>query len=292
MTFSYYPGCTLKTKASNLEDSALACMEALGIEVTELPTWYCCGTVYSLANDDLTRLLAPLRNLIRIRDEGGGKAVTLCSFCYNTLKRANGVMREDAEKRTALNGFLDEEADYSGEVRVVHLLEILRDEIGWEGVAQQVRRPLDGLKLAPYYGCTLLRPEGAGIDHPERPTVLRDFIEALGGEAVNFPFAAECCGAFQVVNHPELVQECAWNILSSALRWGAEALVTSCPLCEYNLSRRQEELTQKYSDYRRVPILYFTQALALSLGLAPKVCRFELNGVDPRPLLERKGLLG
>jgi heterodisulfide reductase subunit B len=291
MNLSYYPGCTLKTKSKNLEDSAIASMAALGIDLVELPRWNCCGTVYSLADDDLVHHLAPIRNLIRAKEEGSNKVVTLCSFCYNIMKRANLLIKNDSEKRNTLNSFMDEEEDYEGEVEVVHLLEILRDEIGWEGIAEKVKLPLYGLKVAPYYGCTLLRPQEAAIDSVERPTILTQLIQATGAEAVDFPFTTECCGSFQIVSNPDFVLDCAWNILSSALRWGAEALVTSCPLCDFNLGQRQKELGKKYREFKEIPILYFTQLLALSLGLDPEVCRFELNYVDPRPLLESKGLL-
>lgn len=291
MDLSYYPGCTLKTKAKNLEDSALASMSALGVNLVELPRWNCCGTVYSLADDDLVHHLAPLRNLIRAKEEGSNKVVTLCSFCYNTMKRANLLIKNDPEKRDTLNSFMDEEVDYEGEVEVVHLLQILRDDIGWESIAEKIKLPLHGLKVAPYYGCTLLRPQEAAIDSVERPTILQDLLQSLEAEVVDFPFATECCGSFQIVSNPDFVVDRAWNILSSALRWGAEALVLSCPLCDFNLGHIQRELGKKYREFREIPILYFTQLLALSLGLDAEVCRFELNYVDPRPLLESKGLL-
>ena len=121
--------------------------------------------------------------------------------------------------------------------------------------------------------------------------MIQDLLHTLGADVVDFPFATECCGSFQIVSRPDFVLDRAWNILGSALRWGAEALVTSCPLCDYNLSQRQGELGQRYSGFREVPIIYFTQLLALSLGLNPDVCRFDLNYIDPRPLLKSKGIL-
>lgn len=291
MEISYYPGCTLKTKARNFEDSAIAAMTALGVHLKELPRWNCCGMAYSLAEDDLVHHLAPVRNLIRVKEQGDSQVVTLCSFCYNTLKRANLLMKGDLEKRNTINSFMDEEIDYNGEVEVVHLLEILRDEVGWESLSKRVRVPLQGLKLAPYYGCTLLRPREVAIDHPDKPTILQQFLVALGAEVVDFPFTTECCGSFQIISNPEPALECAWNILSSALRWGAEALVTSCPLCDFNLGQKQEELMQKHGDFKGMPIFYFTQLLAISLGLDPEVCHFELNYGKPESLLQGKGLL-
>ncbi len=291
MDLSYYPGCTLKTRAKNLEDSAIASMAALGIELVELPRWNCCGTVYSLAEDDLVHHLAAVRNLIRVKEQGNGRVVTLCSFCYNTLKRANLLVKNDAEKRNTLNSFMDEEPDYEGEVEVVHLLEILRDDIGWEAIREKVKFPLQALKLAPYYGCTLLHPQEVAIDQVERPTILQQLLHSLGAEVIDFPFATECCGSFQVVSNPDFVMERAWNILSSALSRGAEALVLSCPLCDFNLCQQQRELREKYSDFEGIPIFYFTQLLAFSLGLDPGVCRFDLNFEDPRILLKSKKLL-
>lgn len=291
MDISYYPGCTLKTKAKNLEDSALASMAALGVNLIELPRWNCCGGVYSLAEDDLVHHLAPVRNLIRVKEEGRGKVVTLCSFCYNTLKRADLLMKNDAEKRETLNSFMDEEMNYDGEVQVVHLLELLRDDVGWKEISGKVKIPLQGLKLAPYYGCTLLRPKEVAIDHMERPSILGHLLEALGAEVVDFPLATECCGSFQIVSSPEYALECTWNILSSAIRCGAEALVLSCPLCDFNLGAKQRELMQKYSDFKGMPIFYFTQLLAISLGLPPEVCHLELNYGEPDLLLRNKNLL-
>ncbi len=291
MDLSYYPGCTLKTKAKNFEDSAIASMATLGINLVELPRWNCCGTVYSLAEDDLVHHLASVRTLIRAQEQGKGKVVTLCSFCYNTLKRADLLMRNSEEKRNTLNSFMDEEIDYDGQVEVVHLLQVLKDDLGWEAIAKKVKTPLQNLKVAPYYGCTLLRPQEAAIDRVERPTVLQELLQTLGAAVVDFPFATECCGSFQIVSNPDFVTERAHAILGLALRQGAEAIVLSCPLCNFNLGQRQIELKQKYSDFQGLPLLYFTQLLALALGVDPQVCRFDQNFGEPQTLLQSKGLI-
>jgi len=291
MDLSYYPGCTLKTKAKNFEDSAIASMAALGVNLVELPRWNCCGTVYSLAEDDLVHHLAAVRTLIRVVEQGNSKVVTLCSFCYNTLKRADLLMKNSEEKRNTLNSFMDEEIDYSGQVEVVHLLQVLRDDLGWEAITQKVKTPLQNLKVAPYYGCALLRPREAAIDQLERPTVLQELLQTLGATVVDFPFATECCGSFQIVSNPDFVTERAHAILDLALRRGAEAIVLSCPLCNFNLGQRQIELKQKYSDFQEIPIVYFTQLLALSLSVDPKVCRFDQNFGEPQTLLQSKRLI-
>jgi heterodisulfide reductase subunit B len=168
---------------------------------------------------------------------------------------------------------------------------VLRDEIGWEALSQKVKLPLRGLRAAPYYGCTLLRPREVAIDSVENPTILREFLKALGASPVDFPESTRCCGSYQVVSSPDGISEYARPILNSALSHGAEALVLTCPLCDYNLGRAQKELTKKQSGFTEMPLFYFTQLLALALGLGPQVCRFELNHGSPESLLREKNLL-
>jgi heterodisulfide reductase subunit B len=290
MNLGYYPGCTLKTKARGLESSTIAAASALDINLVEIERWNCCGTVYSLADDDLVHYLAPVRNLVRAKQQGFSKIVTSCSFCYNTLKMANLLVQKDKEKGKTLSDFLDEGIEYSGDVEVVHLLEVLRDDVGWGNISIKLKIPLRGLKIAPYYGCALLRPKEASIDEVERPTIFQDFIESLGAQVVNFPFANECCGSFQIVANPEFAVRQSREIMGSALRRGAEALVVTCPLCEFNLSKIQSEF-ELVSDARRIPIFYLSQVLAFSLGLDPNICHFELSSGDPLTLLKSKQLI-
>ncbi|MDY6861381.1 MAG: CoB--CoM heterodisulfide reductase iron-sulfur subunit B family protein [Thermodesulfobacteriota bacterium] len=270
MDICYYPGCTLKTKAKNLNLSTISSLANLDIEAKELSRWNCCGVVPSLASDDLLRLIAPVRNLARAKEEGYSQILTVCSMCYQTLAMANQIMQEDMEKRDIINNFMEEEGDYSGEVKVVHLLGFLRDEVGWDRLKIAVKIPLVGLKVAPYYGCTLIRPRQVGIEPLESLTLFRDFITAIGGIPVDFPSSTECCSSYQVVSNPEISDEVSSGILKSAEEWGADILISSCPLCEYNLGLRKREK-------KELPTLYFTQILALSLGLDEGSINLELN---------------
>jgi len=288
MKVSYYPGCTLKTKAKNLEDAAVASMAALGVEFEELPRWNCCGAVHSLADDDLIHHVAPVRDLIRAMEQGSSKVVTLCSMCYNTLARANLLMRQDEVKRKTINDFMNEEKDYSGEVDVVHFLTFLKDAVGWDRLREKVKVPLHDLKIAAYYGCTLLRPRNVSIEPPGAPRILKEFVEALGATVVDFPGENLCCGSYQILAHPEAALDIAGRILDGALKAGAEALVLSCPLCEFNLGMTQAELLQKSKISREIPTFYFTQLLAVALGLDPKICRFDLNDGISGEFLARK----
>lgn len=285
MEIPYYPGCTLKSTAQNFEDTTLAVSEALGINLIELPRWNCCGTVYSLASDDLMHHLAPIRNLIRVQEMGCDKVTTLCSMCYNTLEQANQLVRNDPEKLEKMNSFMDQEQDYEGNVRVIHYLTLLREEIGFENIP--VKNPLKGLTVVPYYGCLLLRPEEISIDNPEAPTIMTELLTSLGATVVDHPYKLECCGSYHTVDYKEVVIEKTYSILSSAQKRGAEAVVLSCPLCEFNLDVRQKDLEKKLAP---MPVVYFSQLLALSLGLDENL-GFDYHYINPEPLLRKKGLL-
>jgi heterodisulfide reductase subunit B len=295
LKFPYYPGCTLKTTAKNFDTSAVASAEALGIELVELPRWNCCGTVHALAKDDVMHYLAPIRNLIRVEEMNNEglveerRVVTLCAMCYNTLKRANTVVKEDAEKMEKVRDNMEEEPPYGGKIEVVHLLEVLRD-LGWSKVAERVERPLEGLRVAPYYGCLLLRPRGFGIDDVDNPKIMERVLEALGAEVVEIPFKTKCCGAYHTVQMKEVVAELSHRILDQAVEAGADMIATACPLCEYNLGPRQVEVKKLFRDFESIPIVYFTQLMSLAFGLK-EATGFEQNTPDPRPVLREKGLL-
>ncbi len=292
MKVSYYPGCTLKSNAKNFEDSTLCALRELGVEVKELSRWNCCGTVYSLTTDDLMRHLASVRNLIRVKEEQADSVMTLCAMCYNTLKRVNEKVNADPESLDKIHKFMDEEKiAYHGDVKVRHLLELLREDVRFETIGQKVKKPLRGLKVASYYGCLLVRPKEIGLDDMENPTILDDLVTVLGAEAVDFPFKTECCGAYQTVDKPETVADRTFSILTSAERRGAELVSVSCPLCAFNLDHRQKDTAEKYSGFKGIPILYFTQLLAIAMGCGEKDLRLDLHYVNPRPLLKQKGLI-
>ena len=288
---SYYPGCTVKSRARNLEEAAIGSLAVFGVELEELKSWNCCGAVYCLADDDLIHHVASVRTLARVKELGRDKVVTLCSMCYNTLARVNMLMRSDEEKRKRINLFMDREPDYHGEVEVVHFLSFLRDEIGWDRIREKVQKPLQGLKVAPYYGCTLQRPREVGIEPLGSFRIMTEFLEALGAVAVDFPAADICCGSYQVVGNPEAAGDASAKILGVAENAGAEALVMSCPLCEYNVGSRQEELLHEKRIAQTIPTFYFTQLLALALGLDTDACRFDLNRNSCLELLQKHSLL-
>ena len=292
MKISYYPGCTLKNHAKNFEDSTICALNTLGVEVDELDRWNCCGTVFSLTTDDLIHHVAPIRNLIRVKEAQYDKVMTVCAMCYNTLKRANERVRSDPDSLEVLNNFMDrEETKYEGDVQVFHLLEFLKNEIKFENLSKKVVKPLKKLKVASYYGCLLVRPKEIGFDDMENPTILEDLMKVLGADSVDFPFKTECCGAYQTVDNTGIIAERTNQILTSAQNQGAEVVVVSCPLCAFNLDQRQKQTIEKYPEFKHIPVLYFTQPLAIALGCPEKTLRFDLNFIDPKPILKEKGLI-
>ncbi len=263
---SYYPGCALKTRAGALEASAIVSMRALGVELVELPQWNCCGVVASLADDDLIHHLAPVRNLVRAQEQGSGTLVTLCSMCYNTLASANLLVKEDKGKRETINLFMDEEPDYAGGVEVAHLLGFLRDQVGWQRVRDQVKVSLNGMKVVPYYGCTLHRPREVGIEPLGSLDAMTGLLEALGADVPWFSAATQCCGSYQVVANPQAAGDAVKAILASAAEAGAERIALSCPLCEFNLKKFQSDLARDKCPGAGIPIIYFSQLMAVGFG--------------------------
>jgi len=289
MNYLYFPGCTLYTKAKNFDQTARNCSLLLGFELVELPNWTCCGATFPLATDNLMALLPPARILARAKEQGE-ILTTLCAICFNVIKRTNHLLQKDGEKREKINQFM--EMNYQGDLKVLHYLEILKQEIGFSTLQEKVKKPLNELQAAPYYGCMLLRPfEEMGFDDKERPTLFEEFLTALGARSIEFPYKIECCGSFQSVGTPEVATECAYRILTSAMRQGAEVVVSTCPLCTFNLDQKQSDILKTHLDFKTIPVLYFTQLLGVAMGLDPQTLGFEQNAVNPIPLLKRKGLV-
>ena len=306
MKLPYYPGCTLKDRTSQLETTALACAEKLDVQLEEMPNWTCCGGVYPVSETKIVNLVAPFRILKEVQEAGDDKLVTICDFCYNVLKRTNLIIREDSVKRTRLNLFLSDDdrrwaasgrrvgegQEYDGGVKVLHYLEMLRDELGFEAVAAAVSKPLEDLKIAPYYGCNLLRPPlEMDLDDPEDPRIMEDFLGSLGAQAVEFPYRIECCGSFLSLSSPQIARRLSHTILESARKNGADAIMLSCPMCFYNLEQKQSEFARYFPGFRPMPVFFFSQLLALAFGLDPASLGFERNFADPVPLLKEKHLV-
>ena len=258
MKYSYYPGCTLRTKAKDLDAYARASAKALGFELEEIENWQCCGGVYPLGSDEIATKLSSVRALNEAKEKGQD-LVTLCSACHNVIKRVNDDMRNVEDIRTRANNYMQLDEPYAGETNVLHYLEVLRDRVGFDELKKKVVNPLKGRKIGAYYGCLLLRPSTVlAFDDPENPQIIEDFIRAIGAEPVVYPYRNECCGGYISLKEKEMSGRMSCNIVDSAAGAGAEMLITVCPLCMYNLNK---------SGSGKIPVYYFTELLAEALGV-------------------------
>ena len=258
MKFSYYPGCTLKTKAKELDNYGRKSLTALGVDFEEVKEWQCCGAVYPVSKDEVATKLSAVRTLQSAANDDG-KLLTLCSACHNVLKRVNYDMKNDANINFKANNYLGFETPYNGETEVIHYLELLRDYVGFDKIKEKVVNTFKGKKIAAYYGCLLLRPsKEMAFDNPENPSIIEDFIKAIGGTPITYAFRNECCGAYVSTTNNKLASEKSQKVIESAKDEGAEMIITACPLCLYNLT---------VNGKADIPVKYFTEILAEALGV-------------------------
>ncbi|MBO7289671.1 MAG: CoB--CoM heterodisulfide reductase iron-sulfur subunit B family protein [Clostridia bacterium] len=256
MKVSYFPGCTLKNKAKDLDLYAYKSAKALGVTLEEIENWQCCGGVFTTAKNEVATKLSSVRAL----KEASSKEqplVTVCSACHNVIKQTNHAMQNDKEFADKVNRYMPE-GEYFGEAQVYHYLEMLRDLVGFDALKEKVVNSLKGKKIAAYYGCLLLRPSGVmQMDDPENPSIMEDFIKALGAESVIYAKRNECCGGYVSVESPELAKKSSNSVVENAKSHGAEMIITACPLCKYNLEKNGAD----------IPVVYFTELLAEALGV-------------------------
>ena len=258
MKYSYYPGCTLKNKAQDLDKYARASAKALGFELEEIENWQCCGGVYPLGSDEIATKLSSVRALNDAKEKGQA-LVTLCSACHHVIKRVNDDMKKNDDMRMRANNYMKLDTPYAGETEVLHFLEVLRDKVGFDELKKKVVNPLKGKKIGAYYGCLLLRPgKVMAFDDPENPQIIEDFIRAIGAEPVVYPYRNECCGGYISLKEKDMAKNMCQRISDSASGFGAEMLITACPLCMYNLNK---------SAAGDLPVYYFTELLAEALGV-------------------------
>ena len=257
MKVSYFPGCTLKNKAKDLDLYSYKSAAALGVTLEEIENWQCCGGVFTTANDEVATKLSSVRAL-KCANDKNQPLVTVCSACHNVIKQTNHVMQTNSAFADKVNRYMGADGGYAGETEVLHFLELLRDKIGFDTVKEKVVNTLKGKKIAAYYGCLLLRPNSVmRMDDPENPTIMEDFIRALGAEAVVYARRNECCGGYISVESPEAAKRNSNNIITNAKANGAEMIMTACPLCKYNLVKNGAD----------IPVVYFTELLAEALGV-------------------------
>lgn len=282
MKYSYYPGCTAKTTAVEFGLSTEVVFEALGVELLELEDWNCCGASSAHSLNHRLSLALPGRN-VALAQGAGLDVVIPCPACYQNCLGADRALREDEGWRREMETLLD--FHYTGRARPRHVLEVLSRDLGVDALGAKVVRPLEGLKVACYYGCVLVRPpELTGWDDPEHPMTMDQLLQALGAELVEWSYKVDCCGASLTLSHGDVVVKLSSRLVEMAVEAGADCIACACGICQINLDTRQAE-------EQKIPIFYFTELMGLAFGVPALEKCWGKHAVDPRPLLRARGLL-
>ncbi|MDA8441823.1 MAG: CoB--CoM heterodisulfide reductase iron-sulfur subunit B family protein [Peptococcaceae bacterium] len=287
MKYAYYPGCSLHSTGIEYNMSTLAVAKKLNVELEEIPDWNCCGASAGHTTNHLLGLALPARNLA-IAEKQGLDVMAPCASCYNRMKTAEVAVKSSPEIRAKVAEIT--EMDYAGNSGVKSALEVFLKEVGLEKIKASLVRNLGGMKVAAYYGCLLVRPNGIGMDDPEDPMTMDDMITALGGEAVQWPFKTECCGASLPTARSKVGLKMVNDILQMADISGVDAIVTACPLCFVNLDMRQNDLNKKAGGNFNIPIFYFTELLAIALGEKPGKVGVKKHFVSTAQVLDKYNL--
>lgn len=285
MKFAYYPGCSLEGSALEFNQSVEAVARALGIELVELPDWNCCGASSAHHVDKFLSIALPARNEAIASALGLDMAVA-CAACFSRTKHARHAMQADPELKTRVERLLGKKVTFDH--RVKHLLEIIVKDLGLERVRENVTRPLQGLKVACYYGCYLVRPPAImEFDDPENPQIMDDLVKALGAEATEWSSKVDCCSGSLVLYRLDISEKLVGEIVKDARESGASAIVTACPLCQSNLDIRQ----RPDEGEERMPIFFFTELMGLAMGLPEVRSWLKKHITSPLACLERTGTL-
>lgn len=269
LEFSYYPGCSLEGMNKAYDKSARAVSKSLGIDLTELNDWNCCGASAYMSIQELRAHLLSARNLALAEKEKKDLAV-VCPACLTTLTKSNRYMGEDPKlRRTIASALRAANLQYLGTVKVRHLLEVIVRDIGEQEVKARVSRPLSDLKVAPYYGCQFTRPFG-DFDDKESPVMLDTLLKWLGAEPVNFPLKAKCCGGMLMTTNEPIGLGLVRSLLDCAVQNGAECVATICPLCHITLEAYQGNVNKKFATSYKLPTFYFTQLMGVAFGFSRK----------------------
>ncbi len=288
--YTYYPGCSAKGLAKSYEKSFLAVFKALDIEVQELDNWNCCGATAYMSVDEEHAFLLSARNMA-LAEQLGSDMIAPCSACYLTHNKAKGHIKKYSHIGQKITKVLKEtgKLDYAGKVKVRHPLDVLVNDIGIDKIKEKIKNPLKGLKVAPYYGCQIVRPIGE-FDDETYPTTMDKLLQAIGAEVPHYPLKTKCCGGSLTGTISEVGERLCYILLREAQVRGAHLMTTVCPLCQFNLDAYQDKISKKYEKVN-MPIVYFTQLLGTALGIPAKELGYDEQIISAKPALREKALI-
>ncbi len=284
--YAYFPGCSLEKMALSYHKSSLETTRALGVELEELEDWNCCGATTYFQFDEVLANTLVARNLA-MAEKQGLDFVAPCSACYKNSYFTNTYMKEDAALSEKINAALEiDNLQLSGNLKVHHLIDVFVDEVGTEEIKDKVVNPLTELKIAPYYGCQIIRPR-KNDENVEDPHFFEEILTAIGADAVNFAYKTRCCGGSLLITNRPAALDMIRILLQNILRSGADIVATACPLCQVNLEVYQTQVNEEFGTDFDIPVLYFTQLMGVALGIAPKKLGIGSELVSALPVLDR-----
>jgi heterodisulfide reductase subunit B len=296
MNYLYFPGCSLKGSGRAYEESFLAVSKVMGIGISELEDWNCCGATAYMAVSERKSFALTARNLA-IAEKHADRRGTVdmiapCAACYLALTKTQKYLAEYEDISNKVHLALETAGlSYEGRVRIRHPLDVYLNDIGLEKIKSAVKRPLAGMKVACYYGCQIVRPF-AVFDDKDNPTSMNKIMQALGAETISWPLKTRCCGGSLTGTIQEVGMRLSYIILREARRLGANVVATACPLCQFNLECYQKDMSKSYHDKIEMPVAYFTQLMGRAFGLRDKELGMQRIFVPPKPIQATADLKG
>ncbi len=284
MRYHYFPGCSLKGLGRAYDESLRPVMERLGVELAEIDDWNCCGATAYMSTDHCNACALGARNIAIAESSGPGDIVAPCNACYLALNKTRNCLAGDSATRAAVQKALAvAKLTYTGTAAVRHPLEVLVYDVGINVIKRNVVRPLKDLKIAPYYGCQLVRPH-CSFDDQWNPTAMDRILTALGARVVDFPLKTRCCGGSLTGTAPEAGLRLTHIILGEAQRRGADLIATICPLCQFNLDSYHDQIARRWGP-ARIPAVYITQLMGMAFGLPTEQLGLKRNFLPADKLL-------
>jgi len=289
-TYAYYPGCSLDATAKPYGASVAATAPALGVDLREIEDWNCCGATAYMSYDHVEAFSLASRNLAiaeTMAENGKVQVAAPCSACFAVLNNAVHYMADDPRLRDLVNDGLSAVGrHYEGKVTVRHLLDIYINDVPEDVTKSKITKNLEMVRLAPYYGCQIVRPKNE-FDHYGMPTKFDDYLKLLGAQVAYYPVKTRCCAGTFITTQPGIAARMIGLLLKSAKDNGADAIVTCCPLCQFNLDNFQKEAGDYWNAEFNIPILYFTQVVGLAMGIPPGDLEIDNHRVSPDALLAK-----
>ena len=265
--YAYYPGCSLESLAMSYHVSSIEAARELGVELKEIDDWNCCGATAYFHVDELLAHTLVARNLA-IAEKENLDFVAPCSGCYKNAYFTNAYLQQDPDLAEHINFALEEDnLHISGPINVRHLIEVFVEDVGFEEIKKRVSRPLKDLRVAPYYGCQLVRPKKDSED-VENPQFFEELLSAIGADPVEYGSKTRCCGGSLIITNREAALDMVYKLLLDAANREADVIATTCPMCNINLELYQKQVNREFGTEFSIPIMYFTQLLGLALGIA------------------------